>query len=98
MDKDSSPAMAMEFAALRDELIRQHAAAKFSEYVTAAELKAVFGMAQHTLIRMKRAGLRPVNSGTKIEVFRVRDVKDQFERPEEAALPSRRKPRRKAAK
>jgi len=95
-DKDSSAQLVMELSALQQELFRQQAAAKFSEYVTAAEMRAVFGMAQHTLIRMKRAGLRPVNSGTKVEVFRVRDVKEHFERPEEQALPNRRKRKVKA--
>ncbi len=96
-DKESSAPLVMELSALlKDEWFRQAAAAKFAEFTTAAELRAVFGMAHHTLIRMKRAGLRPVNSGTKVEVFRVADIKEHFERPEETALPSRRKRKVKA--
>lgn len=93
---ECSAQWAMELLALQKELFRQQAAAKFSEYTTAAELNAAFGVSQYTLVRMKRAGLRPVNSGTKIEVFRVRDIKEHFERPEEESLPSRRKRRSRA--
>ena len=96
-DKESSAPLVMELSALlKDEWFRQTAAAKFSEFTTAAELHVVFGMAANTLTRMKRAGLKAVNSGTKIEVFRVADIKEHFERPEEAALPSRRKRKVKA--
>lgn len=91
--KESSATQAMDLTALREELYRQHAAAKFAEYCTAAELKAAFGMHAVTLARMKRVGLRPVNSGTRIEVFRVKDVKEIFDKPEAEALPNRKKKR-----
>lgn len=76
------------------EVSRMRAAMAFAEYVTASELRLLFGMGEHAIMRMKRRGLKSVNSGTKKDVFRVQDIKEQFESPDE--LPNRKKRRAKA--
>ncbi len=87
-----SVSLTNELSALRQELSRQRTAAAFAEYVTLKDLNAVFGVSDQTMKRWKIAGLRPVNTGLKSEIFRVQDVKDIWERPE-TPIPNRRKKR-----
>lgn len=95
-DTDGYPhsELAVEVLALREELARMRTASKFAEYVTLKELEDLFRVGHDTMRRYKVAGLKPVNSGTKTEIFRVADVKKLWDGEAEVSAPVRRRKRK----